>query len=301
MNFYDIGYDAAPLIIGIAVAFLAILLLQLLTLIGWWRTLQKMGRHDFAALVPGYNLWELSRGAGFTVGLAAFFVIVYAVQSLVPLVIAVGLDYQSLALQLVLVFSVPVQQVPETLSIWAAGLAQSLFELYGPLLVATVVAGVLAFVLQLYAYYGVARSFGHGVGYVIGLLLFPFIFFMVLGCSSKQRYRGPYLDKTSVAAMQLPWDSLVTARRNTFGSNAPLALALGGLAMGAVLLSIPGIALCIAALVKNSGEKGKPLAVAKCTVTTVVSVLGIVISVGLVAFLFLCGGTSGLSPNLLMQ
>lgn len=46
------------------------------------------------------------------------------------------------------------------------------------------------FVIELYMCYKLAKAFGHGVGFTIGLILCPPIFFMILGFDNSY-YLGP--------------------------------------------------------------------------------------------------------------
>lgn len=288
------GNLAAVLAIAALAGSVLILLLGILYYAGFWGTLQKMGRHDFAALVPFYGSWELARGAGLGPGASTIFVLLAVGQVACSVLVLFNVDYSMFAYGFNFTAQVPIQFVLENLS---ANVQDYMRELYSQNAVAILVWAVLAavsFLMYLVVLFGVARSFGHGIGYMLGLLIFPFLFFMVLGYARKQVYTGPYLDKDQRFRPRLPWETLVRARMATFGSNAPLALALMGMVMGVFLLTVPAIVLCIVALAKNGAEKGKPLTAAKRTMTTVVAVLGILLSLAALAlFLFLGYAANG--------
>ncbi len=48
------------------------------------------------------------------------------------------------------------------------------------------VAGIAGLVLSCVMLHKLSRVYGHGCGYVVGLLLLPGIFYLLLGCSSKE-------------------------------------------------------------------------------------------------------------------
>lgn len=50
---------------------------------------------------------------------------------------------------------------------------------------------IVNFVVMIILYYDLAMSFGHGVGFTLGLLFLSPIFFMILGFGSSE-YVGPY-------------------------------------------------------------------------------------------------------------
>lgn len=265
-----------------------VLLLGILYFAGLWGTLQKMGRHDFAALVPFYGSWELARGAGLGPGAATVFVLLALGQVVCSTLVLFNVDYSMLASGFNFTAQVPMEFILENLSSNMREYAVQLYSQNTVVFLVWAVLAVISLLMYLVILFGVARSFGHGIGYVLGLIILPFLFYMILGYSRRQVYTGPYLDKDQRFRPRLPWETLVHARMATFGSNAPLALALMGMVMGLVLLTVPAIVLCIVALAKNGAEKGKPLTAAKCTMTTVVAVLGILLSLAVLAlFLFL--------------
>jgi hypothetical protein len=49
---------------------------------------------------------------------------------------------------------------------------------------------IVNFVIYLIIMYDLAKSFGHGIGFTVGLIFLPFIFYLVLGFGSS-KYAGP--------------------------------------------------------------------------------------------------------------
>lgn len=288
MEMIAYGNLAAALALAALAASLVLLLMGVLYFAGLWGTLQKMGRHDFAALVPFYGSWELARGAGMGPGGATFFVLLAIGQVACSVMVLFDVDYSMFAAGFNFTAQVPTEFILENLSSNMRDYALQLYGRNAVVLLVMAVLAVVSFVMLVVICFGIARSFGHGFGYTLGLLILPFLFFMVLGYSRRQVYNGPYLDKDQRFRPRLPWETLVRARMATFGSNAPLALALMGMAMGMFLMTPPAIVLCIVALAKNGAEKGKPLTAAKRTMTTVAALVGILLALAVLGlFLFL--------------
>ncbi len=288
MEMIAYGNLAAALALAALAASLVLLLMGVLYFAGLWGTLQKMGRHDFAALVPFYGSWELARGAGMGPGGATFFVLLAIGQVACSVMVLFDVDYSMFVAGFNFTAQVPTEFILENLSSNMRDYALQLYGRNAVVLLVMAVLAVVSFVMLVVICFGIARSFGHGFGYTLGLLILPFLFFMVLGYSRRQVYNGPYLDKDQRFRPRLPWETLVRARMATFGSNAPLALALMGMAMGMFLMTPPAIVLCIVALAKNGSEKGKPLTAAKRTMTTVVALVGILLALAVLGlFLFL--------------
>lgn len=267
-------------------AFVLALLMAVLYIVGFWMTLQKMGRHDFASLVPLYGDWELARGAGLGPLLATLFAVL-SIGSTVCLVVALfGVDYEAIRAQLVLLTLMPVDDLPATVLSYLQGLVIDFYDNNTALVIAAAVFVILHFLMMVVVYFGIARSFRHGVFCTLAMIIFPWITFLILGCSRGQVYEGPALNPYRHMPANRSWASMVQARKDTFGSNAPLAMALLGMIMGATFMTIPGVILCFLALVRNGADKGKPLAHAKTSMTTLTALFGILISIAVVAGYF---------------
>lgn len=285
MDFLSGGNSILGALVAVLVTLVVTALVGILHYVGLWKTLQKMGRHDFAALVPFYGPWEFARGAGFGPLIATLMALLLVAQAACWAVVAYGIDFGEFQRVYLVMSLTPAADVPADLAAWIQDWADGFMAQNLNLMLAIGAMAAFYLILHIAACYGVARSFGHGIGYMLGLVILPFLFLMVLGCSRRQVYDGPFLDMKQRLQPRLDWAGLVQARKATFGSNAPLALALLGMGSGMLLGTLPGIVLCILALARNSAEKGKPLASAKCTMTTVTAVLGILLSLAMVAAL----------------
>jgi hypothetical protein len=62
---------------------------------------------------------------------------------------------------------------------------------------------VVNLVFIVLVYRGVARNFGKGVGFTVGLIFLPFIFFMILGFG-QARFNGPYGNQPLSAGPSYP-------------------------------------------------------------------------------------------------
>lgn len=286
--------------IFILIAFASLMVIALIELIGMWCLLQKMGRHDFAALVPGYNIWEYSRGAGFAAPVSVLFILL-----LLAFIVCSSVYFQSFYTTM---FSNRIFGLNLFLSITAgssyafdlftnAWVTQFLFDLqtFNPWLIALMITFVLYVIFYIVATYGVAKSFGHGIVFTIAMLLFPFIFIPLLGISKGQRYHGPHFDKKLRGGSGQLWAAAVEARIQAFGSNAPLALSIIGLILSMLCMPIPALVLYIIALVRNRADKGKLLSGAKRTATIVIVIIGIIISIlSIVLIIYVARSSVGL-------
>lgn len=257
-----------------------IIVLGILELVGMWCLLQKMGRHDFAALIPGYDMWEYSRGAGFNVGLSVLLVAAFA--AFVFCICGFSMSISPALTNTLL--SLPIDMDAGSLSAILASAFMSRLDVallsFDPWLVGAAIALIIYVVLYIIASFGISRSFGHGVPYTIGIVILPFVFLPLLGCSHEQCYRNPYFDKTLRGQDDArKWASAVHARMQAFGSNAPLALSLVALCMSMAFLPIPSIVLSIIALVRNNRDKGVSLAMPKRIAALVISIIAIIVSI----------------------
>lgn len=261
------------------VSVIGVIVASLFYYVGYWLVLQKMGRVDFAALVPVYRRWELARGTG----LGRAFSFVYVLFSEVALVLGVVLQTNAMGAVSNYAFMRRYGSTAFDSSAASDQLREQLLE-GNPLAISFIVACVVFLILEVRVLYGVARSFDHGVPFTLGLIVLPAVFFAVLGCSAKQRYVGPVADKAYRENPRDDWSQLVKARVATFGSNAPLALSLLGMLSGGFGFSLPAFVFCIAGLVMNGSEKDKPLATAKYRATMIIGILGLVITIVVLPF-----------------
>ena len=88
--------------------------------------------------------------------------------------------------------------------VWFLGMYWQAFQIAadGEWLIAAVVAFVIvpivSFIIWIVMMYDMSKSFGHGIGITIGLILLPFIFSLGVGFGRFQ-YRGPAAGPNAVA------------------------------------------------------------------------------------------------------
>ena len=130
------------------------LVILVLTIIAEWRIFTKAGQSGWKSLIPIYNaIVEL----GFSWRKGKFWSIVLA-----SFLFGIG----------------------QALTEYSSG---EVLDIVAMLLM--VVGGIAVLVLTVKAVYYLAQSFGHGLGFTIGLILVPTVFRLILGLGSSQ-YRG---------------------------------------------------------------------------------------------------------------
>ncbi len=127
-------------------ALLAVLIVcQIFTVIGRWKTIKKLGGEGWTQVVPVYSEWAMSRAAGCTMALCVAVVALSLVSFLQGFI---DVD-------------------------WFQNIAG---------------ACALAFIVVRCVYlYKLCQRFGKdGVGFALGLVILPCIFWMILGCGAAQ-------------------------------------------------------------------------------------------------------------------
>ena len=129
----------------------AVVILSLSTIAGRWVVLGRMGRRRWAALIPIFSTWEISEGAS---GNRALSTVASAASAanLITMLMGFGRYYESQ---------------------WIALLLFAFFIL-----------------MQLIVSERLARSFGVGLGYAVGLVFVPFVAYSLL-VSNNNVYLGP--------------------------------------------------------------------------------------------------------------
>lgn len=145
--------DASAAAAAVAVMLMIMLgigaILYIFILIGRAMTAKKMGAPGWSQIIPVYSEWVLSTKAGCSKGVCIAFTILDAV---VWCDVLIGIGSMS---------------------------NDAVRSLLGLCSIALVVLGCIA-------YRQVARRFGKGGGFTAGLVILPFIFFMILGCGSSR-------------------------------------------------------------------------------------------------------------------
>ena len=157
--------DAILAVFGVFV-FVVALMLLILRLIAHWKLFQKAGQPGWKALIPVYSEYTLY-------GIAwkkSMFWVAFAVElvSSIP-----GSILSSAFTQMSVAGGVSVANVAGT----AVGVL---------LLIACIVVNM---VIQIMLSVHLSRSFGHGGGYAVGLILLPDIFMLILGLGTSQYHK----------------------------------------------------------------------------------------------------------------
>ncbi len=142
--------DTLVPVIGIVV-----LMMLILALIGRWKIFRKFGEPGWKSLIPYYGKWV---EYGYTWN---------------PKIIL--WDVAQVIVNEIMEFGAGVWEADSFLA--AAAIAVIVFE-------------SCCLVVSVIAAYKLARAFGHGLGYAIGLILAPWLFQFILGCGSSL-YNGP--------------------------------------------------------------------------------------------------------------
>lgn len=151
--------STASLGVGMLIAYGISLALCIVMIIALWKIYKKAGEHGWACLVPFYNnyvFYRMTWGNGW--------------MFLLPVALAFGYTFSLLFL----IFS---------------GLAgEAILSLIMTLL--AIGCGIASIVINIVTLHKLSKSFGHGVGFTLGLLFLSVIFYIILGFGSSQ-YVGP--------------------------------------------------------------------------------------------------------------
>jgi len=154
-----------PFTLVVLLAVVAIVLVMLVsTFLGLGITFQKAGYSSWKSIVPFYNLYILTR-----IGeLKSWY--------------ATGIVVQILAFLSALILKYAGVMKFESVTNLSSG--NQIIKIYSVPTIAAEVLAVSIGIMMLYLFYSVARRFRKSIGYAFGLLLFPFIFWPMLGMSS---------------------------------------------------------------------------------------------------------------------
>ena len=154
-----VGYGFGALAGFLAVLLIVVGVMQILVVVGRATTLNKLGQHWWAAIIPFWSDYEMCVGARMEKALT---IVIPVVGLAVPVFTALDLDE-----------------------------------------VATVVS--LAFlVFSWVEAYHVAKAFGHGAGFTVGLALLPFVFWMMLGLNAEKPFVNADTDVKAIDAGDAP-------------------------------------------------------------------------------------------------
>ena len=136
---------------------------SIIVLIALWKIFVKMGEPGWKAIIPFYSEYILFQKTWKTV---------YFFAQLVSTFGAIVALYASGALVM-----------PNESENMVTGIGNT------PLLVVGVILFIIALVISVLSYYHLSKSFGHGVGFTIGLLFLSIIFYLILAFDSS-KYLG---------------------------------------------------------------------------------------------------------------
>lgn len=149
------GRPAAIVGISLAIVFG----LYFLICVADWRVFTKMGEKGWKSLIPIYNLYLILKNCSKTK---------YLSVTLVSAVLAIVIES----------IAVVIGEKYGDENVW-----------YIVLGLATFIIQVVLLVVEIKIHYHVSKSFGHGVGFTLGLVFLPFIFNLILGFG-KSEYIG---------------------------------------------------------------------------------------------------------------
>lgn len=144
---------------GMLIFDLIVLALCIVMIVALWKIYKKAGEHGWACLVPFYNnyvFYRMTWGNGW--------------MFLLPTVLTFGYVF---GLVLFMLSGFTGEAVPTiNMTILAIG------------------CGIASIVINIITLHKLSKSFGYGVGFTLGLLFLPIIFYIILGFGSS-KYVGP--------------------------------------------------------------------------------------------------------------
>lgn len=182
---------ALEILAGLVVGILAIgLILYLLMLIAGWRILKKAGEPGWKILIPIYNvymLWKIADMKNWWWAVIWFGLVVSILEA------AAGIDYNSFYGENVVFDNRPMTII--------SLIAAALYLIY-------------ACIAQILYAYRTSKVFGHGLGVCLGLIIFPNLFWLILGFGSST-YDKRRLAKSHSDAYEAPAPRKTTTKAKT--------------------------------------------------------------------------------------
>jgi hypothetical protein len=161
-RYAEYGLSALLTVVGVIFAIFA-LMLVVLQVIAYWKLFQKAGQPGWKALIPVYSDYVLY-------GIAWK-------KTMFWIYLAVGI-----------VSSIPSMMLSSAVEVMAATGSATVLGVAGIALglLLTLACTVVVLVIEIMFCVHLSRSFGHGGGYAVGLLLLPTIFKLILGLGNSQ-------------------------------------------------------------------------------------------------------------------
>ena len=151
--------STASLGVGMLIAYGISLALCIVSIVALWKIYKKAGEHGWACLVPFYNnyvFYRMTWGNGW--------------MFLLPTVLTFGYVFGLVLFMLSGFTSEAVLTI--NMTILAIG------------------CGIASIVINIITLHKLSKAFGYGVGFTLGLLFLPIIFYIILGFGSS-KYVGP--------------------------------------------------------------------------------------------------------------
>ncbi|MBR3574223.1 MAG: hypothetical protein IKN97_03505 [Lachnospiraceae bacterium] len=145
------------------------LALAVMSIIGMWRMFTKAGEHEWGAIVPFYNRYLLFKISDMKNWFWAELVlsIVYGASLIAFVLFLIGVLISSFS------------TVDYNSALNGTGIS----------FIIVIISAVLLFILHIVRNIRLARNFHLGGGWVLGFLLLPGVFYMIVGCSGKIRFK----------------------------------------------------------------------------------------------------------------
>ena len=140
----------------------AVIVFIILIIVAEWRIFEKAGEKGWKSLIPIYGQYILFK----IIGAKAWFWIYFCVTIICSIMMSVN--------------SLPVD-FNASQEVVNAQVAAIDWAQYVPFLIGTIVSAVMSIVVNVYVCYRLAKAFGKGIGYTLGLIFFPEIVLLVLG------------------------------------------------------------------------------------------------------------------------
>lgn len=144
----------------ICIYFGFIFAIYFITIVASWKMFVKMGEKGWKCLIPIYSSYVLVKRCSKTKYFWLTFYFAIIVVALNATTMALGSEHAAATILNVII----------------------------------IIASILMIIWQIIINYHVSKSFGHGVGFTIGLIFLPFIFNLILSFGSSQ-YQGNATEK----------------------------------------------------------------------------------------------------------
>lgn len=156
-------------ILGGMIAFISIIVLvwYILLVIAEWKILEKAGEKGWKSLIPIYNVYMLYK----IVNMSGWFWAMFGLGILTSIVSSVSGYGPNIT--------------PEQISTYS-------FSTNPFLIILVIVTLILAIVVEIKYAYRTAKVFGKGIGYTLGILFLPNIFWLILGFG-KAKYNKKHI------------------------------------------------------------------------------------------------------------